>query len=293
MKGDTSDMATQFINVVDKTTDDNGVQLNNLNYYGELSENARLKWTPYPFKPLGRVARATSSAMAATIRQYYAETFHDLRGVNITYEPMNRVFVTEFYFGKNLAPKPENKIENLVDLMAPTNTNRDNLYYRRQVINNRISGKHYTLTDQTKLLLSDVMYGGRKANKPNNKVWNRAIQEITVPSANATFNPKSVELLVKVAGCFDFNKILYKLFGPDMMVGIEVYNDPANSGNANNTRGKINMAHAVYRAKFEKYYPNQPGVFIMNIEQYDEDKVRELTLMENPVRPAAGGIIYY
>ena len=282
-------MATQFNFVSDKTTDNKGQQIGNLNYYGQLSENAKLEWEPIPFKPLGRVTRATSSMMASTISKYYSCTFHDLRGVNLLYEPMNRVFVTEFYFSNNISPVPDGKIKNLIDLtqMPKNGDSSNNYYYRRQIITNRVNGKKYTLNDETKLLLSDIMYGGRGANKPNNKNWNKFIQEITVPASNASFNSRAVEVLIKVSQCFDFNSILFKLFGPQMLVDLQAVNDN------NDIKGQVNLSPAVYRAKFERYYPNEPGVFIFNIEQYDKEKVKELTLKENPIRPSAGGIIYY
>ena len=272
--------------IVDKTTDQNGQQIQNLNFYGSLSENAELKWDPVHFAPLGRIMRATSSAMATIIREYYSQVFHDLRGVNLIYSPSNQIFVTEMYFSKNLAPLPEGKMENLQDLTKMP-SGQHNFYYQRQILNNRVNGKRYTLNDETKLLLSDIMYGGKKPNRPNNKNWSKFIQEITVPAADITYNPRAVELLVKVSGCFDFNRIMNKMFGNDMLSDIDAYDDNGQ------TRARVVMAKAVYKARFVKYFPNDPSVFIFNIEQYNENLVKELAIKENPVRPLSNGIIYY
>ena len=285
-------MATQtrFENVVDHA--DQADVNNQPKMYDGISEFAELQWTPVSFKAFGKIMRTTNRLLASAIREYYSKTFHDLRGVNIVYEPSRAQFFTEFFFSKNINQCPSNKIDNLRDLTTISGTDKHSLYYQKQVIENRSMGRHYTINDKTRLLLSDIMFGGRNANKPNAKVWNQphVIDEITVPTSSLGFNPRAVDILVRVAGgVFDFHRILSKLFGGRMIVETKSFVD-----DAGNTRNKNISVEAAYEARYIKPVPNEPFVFTMNIEQFDKNGVEELVLKENPVRSlAANGIIYY
>ena len=229
------------------------------------------------------------------IREYYSQTFHDLKGVNITYNPNNGTFFVEFFFSKNSSPCPDNKIENLRDLTMASDGRRD-FFTQKQIIDNKSYGKKYTLNDQTKVLLADIMFGGREVNKPGSKVWTQqgVIQEIIVPMTDGGgylyggFQPRTVEILIKVSGVFDFKRILSKIYGRYMIVeSIPKIDDNGEPVMTNKS------AKALYEARYVKPVPYDPYVFIMNIEQFDENHVREMGIKENPIRPMAGGIIYY
>ena len=279
---------TSFNGVVDSRVDRDGKEIKDLKIYGELSENAELQWEPTPYRAFGKIMRATNSGLSTAIREYYAKTFHDIRGVYIAYDPARLNFILQLYFSKNALPCPEGKIENLRDLTVNSNGS-SNLYYQRQLIDNKASGKHYTLNDQTKILLSDIMFGGRQANKPNNnKVWNNCIKEVIVPMNDSTYAPRAVEVLVLVSGCFDFRRVLSKLFGNQMIAETKYTTKEDGTVRATNV-----TVEAAYEARFIKNMINDPNTFIINIEQFDKGSVEEISFKENPVRPAYNGVIYY
>jgi hypothetical protein len=259
--------------------------------FDDLPETAELEWVPIGYKAFGKIMRMTNRSIATAIREYYAKTFHEIRGVNVMYDPSHAQFVTEFYFSKNTTPCPENKMENLRDLTTISGQDRHNLYYQKQIVDNKGFGKHYTINDKTRLLLSDIMYGGRANNKPNSKVWNQphVIDEIRVPTTDMTYDVRrSFNILVRVAGCFDFRRILTKLFGNKMIIETKPYTDEQG-----NTRAKNVSVEAAYEARYIKPVPNEAFVFVMNVEQFDKSAVEELVMKENPVRPIMNGIIYY
>ena len=282
---------TKYENVVSREEVTEGTDQSQVKMYDDLPETAELQWNPIGYKAFGKIMRTTNRAIATAIREYYAKTFHDLRGVNIMYDPSHAQFVTEFYFAKNMTPCPENKLENLRDLTVISGQDRHNLYFQKQIVDNKGFGKHYTINDKTRLLLSDIMYGGKAANKPNSKVWNQphVIDEIRTPSTDVTYDMRrSFNILVRISGVFDFRRILTKLFGTKMIIETKPYTDEQG-----NTRTKNVSVEAAYEARYIKPVPNEAFVFIMNIEQFDKSAVEELVLKENPVRPVMNGIIYY
>ena len=280
-------------NVTDRTTDQNGNPIQNLKHYGDknISENAEFNVQALPFITLGKIMRTNNRDLSRMIREAYSLIFHELCGVNILYAPRensNMPFIVEFYFAKNQTPCPDEKITSITDLTTGVRT--DSLFYKKQVVNNRIAGKHFALNDETKVLLSDIMFGGRDANKPNASRWNNFVSEIWVPVNDFSYNPRSGQQLLKVAGCFDIYRILNKLFGTQMVTTTQTYVNPTD----NNIRGKNIMSSATYEVRFIKYSINEPYVFIMSIEQFDTKAVKEYTLKENPVRSySTSGVIYY
>lgn len=283
---------TNFTNVFDDTTDNEGNRKTNLKYYDGLSENAKLEFDPITFESYGKFARTTNRQLATIIREYYSKTLHDLRGVNIVYNPSAPAapFELIMYFAKNSLPKPDGKIDNLSDLTVVQNTEKTSLYWMKKAVDNKAGGKHYTLNDATKLLLGDIMWGGKDANKPNNNGrWSTFISEVWVPTSDWTYNPKAGELLIEVKGCFDFHRVLKKIFGNTMVTKTEVYTDDEGQSRAKNF-----TAEAAYEARFIKYSVNEPNVFTMNIEQFDKAAVEEIVGRENPVRRATiSGVVYY
>ena len=280
--------------------DDNNQQNNNNNgnnqqrnksaiYANGITEDSSLAWEPVKYHAFGKVMRTTNRDIAIAIREFLSKTFHELKGVNVLYDLVKFQMVTELYFSPNMNQCPSNKILNLKDLTTITEPSKDNLFYRKKIIENRTMGKHYTINDETKILLSDLTYGGR-SNKPDSKIWTQShvIDEIQIPSGDQTYGPRAIETLVRVAGCFDFRRILSKLFGHVMVVGTKQYQD-----DQGRIRYKNISTDAAYEARYIKPVANEPFVFIMNIEQFDKNAVQELVVRENPTRPMVNGIIYY
>lgn len=268
---------TQFQNVTDRTHYDDGTDINNLKTYGDLSENAMLVWQPQTFTAFGRMMHMTNGQICTLIKEYYAQTFHDLRGVMLHYYPTptgTGNFVMELCFSKNPQPCPDGKIENLTDLTINMSGSR-NIYAARQVSNNRALGKHYTLNEKTKLLLADVMYGGKdnKTNKPESNSWASFIQERPQPVTNIMYPMQAVEMLVWVSGCFDFHRVLKKVFGSRMVIDTVM----DENGKTKNVTG-----NAVYKARFINYKINQPAIFTIQIEQFDPDQVKKMAEENSP-----------
>ena len=282
---------TNLTNVYDSTTDNEGNNIPKLKYFGDLSENAKLEFDPLTFEAYGKFMHTTNRQLATIIKEFYGKTFHDLRGVNITYNPGNprAPFDVIMYFAVNALPKPEGKINNLTDLTVAQNGDKTSLYWMKKAVDNKAGGKHYTLNEQTKLLLGDIMYGGKDANKPASGCWNGFITEVWVPTSDMTYNPRAGELLIEVKSCFDFHRVLKKIFGNTMVTKTDLYTDADGQ-----TKAKNFSAEAAYEARFVKYALNEPNVFIMNVEQFDKVGVEEAAGRENPVRRSAvSGVIYF
>ena len=283
---------TSLENVVDFIEEG---QEKNTKYYGDLTENAKLKWTPLTYEAYGKIMRTNNRDLSTAIKTYYQKTFHDLCGVNITYNYAapneNARFITEFYFSKNAEPCPVNKdgkpakLENLVDLTIMDNPNaKNNMYYKRQIMESRANGKKYAINDETKLLLGDIVWGGPGAMKPNNGKWNNAITEHFLPNYDYVANRNSGKFIIKIAGCFDMRRILQKLFG-GAMVTMTV--NTKEEGTTNYT------SNSAYELRFIQYSKSEPGIFIMNIEQFDKRAVEEIIVKENPIRQVYVGNVQY
>lgn len=251
-------------------------------YWGRYPEDAKIESSPLPFKALGKIMRIRNDELCRAIRAQFGDLFHDLKGVNLVY--VNNQFVTEFYFELNTEPLPEGKIRNLINLTTPTPENRSNLFYRNAVVQNKLHGKVFTLNDETKLLLSDFMYGGRTANKPNNKKWEKLIEEIRIPAA--TYDPfakNADRIFIRVVG-FDIRRLAQNLYGPDMI--INTTKDTA-TGEDQNLH-----ATALYEVRFIKL--NYDGTFIINIEQFDKNAAQQFVTQENPqLQRQAGGVTFF
>lgn len=251
---------------------------------GEIPADSRLEWTPLEFKSLGKVMRTTNDELARTIKEAYMESFHDLRGVNIVYAPPSG-FIVELFFELNTEPLESGKIRNVIDLTEP---NKDvDLFSMMQATQNKMNGKKYTLNDETKLLLSDCMFGGRNAkdNRPKSKAWDNRISEVHVSLTSygdMMFNnkPRPERILVKVVG-LDIKKVVQKLYGDDMI--IKTVTDGNSDTNIH--------ARARYDVRFIDVNPN--GTFNIHIEQFDADAVKQFVLKKNPQIQMAPGIVMY
>lgn len=251
-------------------------------YYGAIPEDARIESVPSPFKTIGKFMMINSDELSKLIYAQFAEIFHDLKGVNIKY--IDNKFVPEFYFEVNTETLPDGKIRNLINLTTPVRENKSNLFYRNAIVQNKLHGKVFTLNDETKLLLSDFMYGGRDANKPNNnKRWNNIIAEVRMPAA--TFDPfaRNVDRIFICVTGFDPKRLLQHKFGRDMI--INTIKDPATGEDQNF------HANALYEMYFVKM--NLDDTFLIRIDQFDEIAMKQLGVKINPQLQNPSAVKFY
>jgi len=262
---------TEKAKIVTNNEDNKKVEL-----VGSIPKDSVIEFEPEPFSAIGKTTRIASDVLTRMIRMRLQSVFHDLVGVVIT-PPINGNFGVELYFEDNKKELEDNKIKNLVNLTAASKG--ASIYDRKQALNNKIAGATFALNDETKLLLSDIMYGGRENNLPNNKKnWEKNAKQVQFPISPSDgyagmyrMNPISYRVYVRVTG-IDFRRVLGLIFGNTMVVKT-VYDEATKS--YKNFTGK-----ARYEARLMKTREN--GVFMINIEQFDEDAVREINLMENP-----------
>lgn len=302
-------MDSKYNNVVDNRKDKEGNEIQNLKMYGDLSERAYMDFDPMTFTAFSRITRMSSKELCIMVREYYSKTFHDLCGVNLFYlknnQPTNQPnvnnnnnnknieFMFEFYFKKNDNPVPEGKITNLEDLTKSSDpSHANNYYYQKQILDNKASGKHYTINNETKLLMKDITIdednNGTHTLSPNSNTWNRLITEVVEPTIDWSYNRRGVDLIVKVSG-LNASKILYKVFGNVMVIETNnVEKDDGSVVTVNKT------AHAMYAIRYMEPVKYDPNAFIVHIEQFDENKVSEFISKERPFQPYnPNGIIYY
>ena len=275
--------ATQYTGVYDYRTDDQGQELANLKDYGGFSQNAQIQFDPIPYTAFCKIMRMDSQQLSLIIKESYAKIFHDLRGVFLNYVPGSRHpgIVMDMYFSKNAAPKPDDKIANLQDL-TDVNRRKATTFEKQQFLNNLSGGKKYVLTDQTKILLADIMYGGKQAkeNRPDNNRWATISQQIWQPTQDQLYRPNSGELMIKLSGVFDIYSVLKKIFGKRMITRTEACVDQSTGKAAM----KNTQAECKYEIRFIKYSINKPYTFIVDIEQFDNQAVEEIVVRENPAQ---------
>ena len=279
---------TAFSNIMERTADRDGNALQPHVEYGDgLNDCCELVWTPANFVSFGKLMRTTNRDLSLAIKNYYAQTFHDIRGVYIAWDGVN--FSVDMYFSKNMEPKPADKIDNLIDITAAPKSGAS-LYALKQAVDNKTAGKRYTLNDQTKLLLSDVCFGGKNNAKPQNiKFWQSRIREVWIPATDTFYNPRAGQLILSVTGCFDLHRILSKMFGRRMVVETLL----AKEENSNNTKVQNRTSDAAYEARYIRPVVNEPYTFIMNIEQFDKSAVERITTAENPIKPLVHSGLFY
>ena len=280
-------MATEttiFNNVVtnDETSANN--TKNPVEYGYNFDGSEELNWQPESFEAFGKTTRTDSAELARKICAHFKQTFHELKGCNLVALPNNQIAV-ELYFERNTEPCPSGKIMNLDSLIDPVSgSSKGNLYERMQVTQNRRMGKAFTLNNETKLLLSKFMFGGKNANLPNNnKVWgNEAyLREVHIP-VNDPFRRgyNTDRILVRVSG-LDIRKILQEMYGYDIVTKT-VANEDADT----NFR-----SFAKYEVRFIKAMAD--GRFIMNIEQFDSAAIEKIFMQENPIPQQYLGVQMY
>lgn len=240
-----------------------------------------LKWQPETFEAFGKTTRMNSADLARKIHAHFKQTFHEIKGVNVFVLPNAQIGV-EMFFERNTESLPDGKIMNLDSLIDPS-SGRD-LYQRMQVTQNRKLGRAFTLNNETKLLLSNFMFGGKNANLPNNnKVWGNEniLREVHVPANDPfrrTYNTDRI--LVRVTG-FDIRRILQELYGRDIITKTVAKDD-----------GDTNYrSEARYEVRFIKAMAD--GTFVMNIEQFDSAAIENIFMRENPIPQQYLGVQMY
>lgn len=274
---------TNFTNVVKDGEATNNTK-NPIEYGMEFDGTEAIKWQPETFEAFGKTTRINSAELSRKIYAHFKQTFHELKGVNIVILA-NAQIAVEMFFERNTEPLPKGKIMNLDSLVDPVGTgSRNNLYERMQVTQNRRMGKTFTLNNETKLLLSKFMYGGKNANMPNNnKIWGNenVLREVHIPVNDPYRRGYNTDrILVRVSG-LDIRKILQELYGRDIITMTVV-----------NEAGDTNYrSEARYEVRFIK--ANADGTFIMNIEQFDSAAIEKIFMKENPIPQMYLGVQMY
>lgn len=267
-------MATLNNVVTDNKNKDNGN--GETKVVGSITEDSKLVFTPTNFRAIGKVTRISNAELARLIKQQFQQTFHDLVGVMIAPPQQGTLFNVVFRFEDVKDAVPEGKIKNLVNLINPQQGTKTNFFAKQEIINNKISGKTYDLSDETKLLLSDFMFGGRNVNKPGSKVWKLGTPGCVVNeihqslSRDPRYNWGTQRIYVTVGG-LDLRTILRAIYGNSMVVGTDK-NDDNSIVNYN--------AKALYDAQMGKFNPD--GTYMINVQQFDKDAVAEIVQRENP-----------
>ena len=237
-----------------------------------------LDWEPRPFDAFAKVSRINSKELAIMIREQYQQNFFDCIGCFIKYT-VNGRFDTTLFFQDRKGEPGENQIKNLVNVANGQVIKTNNLYDRMSAVNKRMLGKTYELTDETKVLLSDVMYGGKNPSKKRN--WNDYVSERAQPASPILFQNNASQIIVAVTG-LDLNLLCRKLFGSRMIT------ETVREGNkiVNKT------SDAKYQCSLSKTLSD--GSCMINIEQIDPVKVDQIARSENPAYvQQQGGILMY
>ena len=197
----------------------------------------------------------------------------------------NGQIAVEMFFERNTEPLPDNKIMNLDSLVDPVGSgSRANMYERMNVVQNRRMGKTFTLNNETKLLLSKFMYGGKNANMPNNnKVWGNenVLREIHIPTNDPFRRGYNTDRIMVRGSGLDIRRILQELYGRDIIT-----KTVANESGDTNYRSE-----ARYDIRFIK--ANTDGTFIMHIEQFDSAAIEKIFIKENPMPQQYLGVQMY
>jgi hypothetical protein len=256
----------------------------------KLDSRASLDWEVMPVESIGHSIIINSAVLMMTIRERMQKTFHDFAGVDIFVpKPGRQVFECRFAFWYNPAPVPEGKIKSLVDV-TKVKPNENSFYNMKQASNHIINGVKYELNDETKLLISDMLYGGRKANMPNSKNWNnRDNVEQSVIQIRNDFSgyyqrsSTNVQIYVDVKNV-DLRLVLKKLFGKSMIIST-----------TKDSAGKT-VNYSVDCLYNPISYTGRPdNTFDITISQFDPNAVRKLFAQQHPMQFCSinGGRTFY
>ena len=259
---------------------DNGKTYNVKSGNGEIQipESARLEFEPIAFEAFGKTTRINSYKLAKLIREMFQKKFHDVIGAYVGFDGRN--FNTTLFFQNNTDEVPEGKIKNLVNYQTNEGVNKNSIWEQSQMLKRRSSGKTFELNDATKVLLSSLMYGGANANKPNNtKRWNECVFERRIPAPTSLYQFGAENIVIGVTN-IDIKLVLHMLFGPTIVTSTKYDQD----GSVYNTQSK----EAYYEVRYGKGMPD--GSIMINIEQFDRQKVEKLIREENPQMAINSGI---
>ena len=260
--------------------------------YGINSES-KLTFEHEEFKAFGRFTRITNKDLSLLIKSYLTTILHDLRGVMIMFDGVN--LDTRLYFQKNTAELPNNKIPRIVDLTKPSNDK--SIFARQKAIYNAKNQNIYTLNDATRVLLSDFMYGGRDANKPKSNRWNDNINQMDMMNGLQQTNPNYLQfyaqnvhdIYVEVKG-IDLNRLIKVIYGNEMVIGSTIKHSKDSGDKVINHMS----SNAMYMTRFAKPSNREPGVFYIQIEQFDADSIEAISDSEDiRIFSAPNGIQFY
>ena len=238
---------------------------------GSIPANSRIVADIVPFKAIGEIMRISNTELCAIINSYFRPIFHDYVGSYIIPD-ISGMARTELAFEHN--PEPidgDSKIANVVDL---TNTHVNDLYARARAIQYRSMGKHYTLNPETKLLLSDIMYGGRDGNKAtDDKRWKQNLREQpqTLNSIHPNLIRPDTEHSYVIVSNVDLKLLVREIFGHTMVISTK------------NTNGEVENinAKAYYEVRIAKILPGANN-FMLDIIRFDVGGVQQESAKENP-----------
>lgn len=234
-----------------------------------------LEWEPRPFDAFAKVSRINSKDLAIMIREQFQQTFYDCIGCII--EPDGNNFRTTLFFQDKKGKPEDGQIKNLINVTnAQGIAKTDNLYYGMSAVNKRMLGKTYELTEETKILMSDVMRGGRHAKRK----WSDCVTERILNASPILYQNNATQIVVAVTG-FDLNMLCRKLFGSRMIV--ETVREGGNVVNR--------TSDAKYQCNISKMLPD--GSCMINIDQIDPIKVDQIARTENPAYIQQTGILMY
>ena len=239
---------------------------------GSIPANSRIVADIVPFKAIGEIMRISNTELCAIINSYFRPIFHDYVGSYIIPDISGMARI-ELVFEHN--PEPINsdlKIANVVDL---TNTHVNDLYARARAIQYRSMGKHYTLNPETKLLLSDIMYGGRDGNKAtDDKRWKQNLREH--PESLNSIHPNLIrpgtEHSYVIVSNVDPKLLVREIFGHTMVISTK---------NTNNGEVENINAKAYYEVRIAKILPGINN-FMLDIIRFDVGGVEQESARENP-----------
>lgn len=253
--------------------------------YGQDFDGSEFaEFAPEPFDAFGKIMRINSAALSKKISDYFKQIFHELAGCNVFIYPNTTHIGVEMFFEHNTEDLPKGKMMNLEFIASKSK----DTYETVQMISNKIRGKLWGLNNETKLILSRFMFGGKNANMPDNsKVWNNKeiCREVHISAYGDPYyrNTRNVDrVFVRVAN-LDIRRILAEIFGK-MIIYKTI---PEESSDVNY------RAEARYDVKVMQQRPD--GTFIMNITQFDYARTQQYFIEENPVSQQYynGGIVMY
>lgn len=237
---------------------------------GSIPADSRISADIVPFKAIGKTMRISNVDLSAIINSYYRPIFHDYVGSYIIPDVGGKPGA-ELVFERNPEPVSDSKITNVIDL---TDTHVNDLCERVKAIQYRSMGKHYTLNPETKLLLSDVLYGGRAGNKVTDvKRWKQNLRE--QPQSLNSMHPNLIrpgtEHSYVIVSNVDLRLLVREIFGYTMVVSTK------------NTNGEVENvnAKAYYDVRLAKILPGANN-FMLDVIQFDVGGVEQAAAKENP-----------